>query len=353
MTSARGRGKLGTGDRRHSAGQAGTIVSTSAGFLHLSRLSPHLRQSTTETAATDSPIPPPVREPRRERCPLCDSPVLQIGTKSGGLSGLRFHICRCEACRFAFVADPWVDFDSIYSEEYYAGRGADPLVQYAHEVEHPDTTIRRYEWRGVLERVGSLTPLRAETSWLDYGCGAGGLVSYLRRHGLRQTVGTEQGSSLERLVERGVPIIRPEDLDNAQGTFDVITAIEVIEHVIDPVAELERMRALLRPGGLLFLTTGNARPYAKRLLSWQYLRPEIHVSFFEPDSLAFALQRAGFEPGFPGYGPGWTNIIRFKVLKSLRHLSVGGWERAVPWPMLARAIDFRLALSAHPVGWVV
>jgi SAM-dependent methyltransferase len=270
----------------------------------------------------------------------------------GGLSGLRFHIGRCEACRFAFVADPWVDFDSIYSEEYYAGRGADPLVQYTHEVDHPDTTIRRYEWRGVLQRVGSLTSLRPETSWLDYGCGTGGLVEYLRRHGLRQTVGAEQGSRLQRLLERGVPIMRPEDFDKAQGTFDVVTAIEVIEHVVDPVSELERMRALLRPGGLLFLTTGNARPYAKRLLSWQYLRPEIHVSLFEPDSLAFALQRAGFEPAFPGYGPGWTNIIRFKVLKSLRHLFVGGWERTVPWPMLARAIDLRLALSAHPVGWV-
>ena len=78
--------------------------------------------------------------PRRERCPLCESPVTPVGTKLGDTSGLRFQVARCRACRFAFVADPWVDFDRIYSEEYYAGQGADPLVSYAYEDRHPDTT---------------------------------------------------------------------------------------------------------------------------------------------------------------------------------------------------------------------
>jgi SAM-dependent methyltransferase len=276
-----------------------------------------------------------------------------VGTKPGETSGLLFHIARCADCRFAFVADPWVDFDRIYSEEYYAGLGSDPLVNYAYEVQHPDTTIRTYEWRGVLERVSSLTSVRPETTWLDYGCGTGGLVLHLRQHGLPRALGTEQGRSLQRLVDRGIPVLEPRDFDRAQGSFDVVTAIEVIEHVIDPVAELRRMRALLRPGGLVFLTTGNAKPHSKRLLEWSYLSPEIHVSLFEPDTLALALRKAGLAPGFPGYGPGWTSIIRYKVLKNLRRQSVELWERALPWPLLARALDLRLGVSAHPVGWAV
>ena len=260
---------------------------------------------------------------------------------------------RCESCGFAFVADPWVDFDLIYSEQYYAGQGADPLVDYIYERENPTRTIRNYEWRGVLERIGSLVALQSRTTWLDYGCGTGGLVRFLCERGFSEVWGTEQDSSLERLRESNLPVLDSADLDKAHGSFDVVTAIEVVEHMVDPISELRRMRALLRPGGLLFLTTGNARPYAHNLLKWSYLRPEIHISLFEPDTLALALRRAGLESVFPGYGPGWTNIIRFKVLKNLRRREVGGWERLLPWPLLARALDLRVQLSAHPVGRAV
>ena len=76
-----------------------------------------------------------------------------------------------------------------------------------------------------------------------------------------------------------------------------MTAIEVLEHTLDPLAELRRIRALLRPGGLLLLTTGNAAPFASRLTQWPYVIPEIHVSFFEPDdACARRCGCTGFTP---------------------------------------------------------
>jgi len=68
---------------------------------------------------------------------------------------------------------------------------------------------------------------------------------------------------------------------------------EVVEHLADPVAELKRIHSLLRPGGLFFLTTGNAAMQRRRFLKWPYIVPEIHVSYFEPRTLARALERAG------------------------------------------------------------
>jgi SAM-dependent methyltransferase len=282
-------------------------------------------------------------------CRVCGAEAAPAGVVSGRFSGRDYALAHCDACGYGFVVDPCVDYAAIYSDDYYEGRGADPLVDYVYELAHPERTIRRYEWRGILAAVRSWTPVAEGAPWLDYGCGTGGLVSFLRGSGV-DAVGFEQGWSVPRLRERGIPVLDSDDLDESAGRFAVVTAIEVIEHVVDPVAELTRMAKLLRPGGLLFLTTGNAAAYAGRLAEWRYVIPEIHVSFFEPRTLEIAMSRAGLAPQQGGFGPGWTDIIRFKVLKNLKRHSVSRLDGAVPWPLAARVLDRRLGIAGHPVG---
>lgn len=273
-----------------------------------------------------------------------------MGTITGRWSGRTFHIHRCGGCGFVFVANPWTDFARIYSDAYYAGRGADPLVDYQHEIDHRATSIRRYEWAGIRGVVERLIAVREGTRWLDYGCGTGGLVLRLRESTRVEAFGFEEGWSVARLVDRGVPVLGRSQLEQVAGSFDVVTAIEVLEHIPDPVTELRRMASLLRPGGVLFVTTGNAGPHSDDLLAWPYLIPEIHVSLFEPQTLALAMRQAGLLPEFPGYGPGWEQIIRFKTLKSLRRKEVSLLDRLVPWRLAAPVIDRRYRVSAHPVG---
>ncbi len=290
-------------------------------------------------------------EERGPACPVCSRDTAESGTKYSSFSRRSFTLRRCGTCAFAFVSDPRLDFDALYDERYYRGEGADPLVDYLYEAEWPDRTIRRYEWRGILKVVSRLTPVGPDTRWLDYGCGTGGLVDFLRSQGFSHAVGYEPGWTEGYLREKKRPHVTSEDLSGLQGTFDVISLIEVIEHALDPVAELTRVRSLLRPGGLCFLTTGNAAPYRDRLVGWRYVVPEIHVSYFEPDTLATALRRAGLEPTFPGYVEGWDDILRFKILKGLHRRSRGGLLDAAPWGPVSRYTDHRLKLTAHPIGW--
>lgn len=284
-------------------------------------------------------------------CAICQSGTATTGFKTSSWSGREFELRRCPSCKFAFVANPRLDYDALYDDAYYSGRGADPLVNYLEEIEHPDTTIRKFEWRGIWRVVSGIVKTDSTTRWLDYGCGVGGLVEFLRNQGIEHAIGFDQGWSLSQLRQRGVPHLTPDELQQQRGTFDVVTAIEVLEHVSDPVAELSRMRALLRPGGLLFLTTGNAAPYHDRLSNWRYVVPDVHISFFEPDTLALALDKAGFDPASPGYRPGWDDIIRFKVLKSAGVRRDTWPSRVVPWGLASRIVDRRLRPSAHPVGW--
>jgi SAM-dependent methyltransferase len=289
----------------------------------------------------------------RTACPICQAPAAVVGTVHGDYSGRDFTLRRCPDCHFAYVEDPWTDYAKIYDAAYYAGEGADPLVDYHFELAQPRKTVRNYEWRGIVKAVDALMDggTGPGTRWLDFGAGNGGLVRHLRDRAGVDAVGFEDGAIAADAAELGIPFVGAAELEAQAGSFDVVTAIEVLEHVLDPVAELRTMRRLLRPGGLLFLTTGNAEPYADKLTSWRYVTPEIHVSFYEPLTLDRAMALAGLRPQALGATPGVSEILKFKVLKNLKVRRRSVATDLLPASAIAVAADRIARLRAMPVGW--
>jgi 2-polyprenyl-3-methyl-5-hydroxy-6-metoxy-1,4-benzoquinol methylase len=284
-------------------------------------------------------------------CRVCGAPTYRLGSVYGSYSARHYELSRCGDCRYAFIADPWTELDRIYDDRYYAGQGADPLVDYGYELDQPGRTIRRYEWRGIARVVEHLLGGLAGVRWLDFGCGNGGLIRYLRRHAAVSAFGFEEGSIARRARGLGLPVLSAEELEAQQSSFDVVTAIEVLEHTFDPLGELRRIRRLLRPGGLLFLTTGNAAPFADKLPSWSYVIPEIHVSFFEPVTLEQALRNSGFRPERLDLDGGFDEILKFKVLKNLRVRRRSVLTDLIPAAPLAAAAERKVHLTELPIGW--
>jgi SAM-dependent methyltransferase len=283
-------------------------------------------------------------------CKLCGSPTVLLGIKKGRLSARDFHIHRCLHCEFAFVSDPWTDYQKIYSEDYYRGLGADPYIDYVHESQYPATTIRVYEWRGILANIRGVTEIGPGTRWLDFGCGQGGLLKYCKSRIDARYYGFEEGWLGPDAARSEFPIIRHSDLLAEEGPFDVITAIEVFEHVENALAVLGLLRRILKPGGVLFYTTGNPAPHWNRFLDWEYVYPEIHISYFSPLAMDQALVRTGFQTRRVGGLPGYSDIIRYKVLKRLGIKDRTGWEAALPWRLISRAIDAKLQITGYPIA---
>jgi SAM-dependent methyltransferase len=285
---------------------------------------------------------------RRRQCLICGTAAEPAGTAVGRLSTRTFDLARCAQCGFAFVVDPSIDFERLYDERYYRGDGADPFVDYSGEL--VGDSVRRYEWRGVPRVVSSLlghTPRR----WLDYGCGYGGLVGWLRTHeAMIDVVGHDGDHPMEVCATRGVPTISFDHLVEQRAEYDAITAIEVVEHLVDPMPTFELFAQLLAPGGVLFLTTGNAARHRDDLPSWRYVIPEVHVSLYEPRTLRRIYEAVGLTPVSVGWLPGMADIIRFKVLKSLGRRRRSWYEKMAPWPLLARLADRREGVSEQPAA---
>ncbi len=80
------------------------------------------------------------------------------------------------------------------------------------------------------------------------------------------------------------------------SSFDIVTAFDVIEHTIDPIQFLQDLKKLLKPGGLLVITTPDTGHFLRPLLGkrWPMLQPFQHTVLFSRRSLAMALAKTGY-----------------------------------------------------------
>jgi 2-polyprenyl-6-hydroxyphenyl methylase/3-demethylubiquinone-9 3-methyltransferase len=116
----------------------------------------------------------------------------------------------------------------------------------------------------------SRTPLEGKTA-LDVGCGAGLLCEPLARLGAKVT-GIDASEDViavarEHAAAMGLAIdYRAGDVQDLEGQYDLITSLEVIEHVAEPATFLRALAKRLAPGGLLILSTPNATGWSKLMM---------------------------------------------------------------------------------------
>ena len=114
------------------------------------------------------------------------------------------------------------------------------------------------------------TPLQGRSA-LDVGCGAGLLAEPLARLGATVT-GIDATPEViavarEHAAAMGLAIdYRAGDVQQLDGRFDLITCMEVIEHVADPAAFVLALAARLAPGGLLIMSTPNATAWSRLMM---------------------------------------------------------------------------------------
>jgi 2-polyprenyl-6-hydroxyphenyl methylase / 3-demethylubiquinone-9 3-methyltransferase len=176
--------------------------------------------------------------------------------------------------------------------------------------------------KGPSKPLHELNPLRlqyvqrlaelAHKEVLDVGCGGGILSEAMARVGAK-VLGIDLGQGVLDVaelhaLEAKVPVVyRPvaaEDLAcERPGAFDVVTCMEMLEHVPDPGATLGALAKLVRPGGDVIVSTlnRNARAFAVAIIGAEYIARVLprgtheYKKFIRPSELARWGREVGLE----------------------------------------------------------
>lgn len=241
-------------------------------------------------------------------CPHCgehDDETLYVGREHEypNTTDEPFPVVRCRHCGLVRLNPrPAVsELGRIYPPEYYAyhlvDESSDAKLGIGTRIKR---TMYQRRFTALLRRVGKTGPLRV----LDVGCADGRILTWWKQsragdrietHGIEMS---EAAVARARALGHRVVAGRFEvDTELEAGTFDLIVASHVIEHVDDPVAFARRAAELLAPGGLLVLPTPNVDSWEVRRLKqwWGGNHFPRHWTFYDAASVADLAGRVGLE----------------------------------------------------------
>lgn len=197
----------------------------------------------------------------------------------------RYHVTglvKCSNCGFVFSKwKPSTEFLIAFYNEY-------PEYQHWNEI-----TSKRYK-----KIVEGFEKYRKTNNLLEVGSGEGFFLDQAKAQNWN-VFGTEFiDRFIDRCRERGIVMHKGKlDLSNyKEESMDIIIWIEVIEHINDPVEELKKFRTLLRPGGIVYLTTPNFNSISRLVLKEKLnvISYPNHVAYYTPSTLEYLFTHNGF-----------------------------------------------------------
>ena len=212
----------------------------------------------------------------RECCPVCNS---RLRHKKRMDLYLECIGCHCLVTKI------------VYSEErireYYSEYKTD-------SIESIDDVIRNRISSEIIKLTKKISDAR---NFYDFGFGSGIYLIEAQRLGLK-CFGYEYSDHLnKRIKDLGITIESNTELHSLSSEkMDIFIVIETLEHIIYPAETLKTAHARLRSGGVLYMTTPNARSLNRKILAgkWSVFNPPEHLVIFSRESVRKTLMELGF-----------------------------------------------------------
>lgn len=199
--------------------------------------------------------------------------------------GEHYRIVQCRLCGLVYT-DPrrpagaiWRDYEQVVDERYLEEREG-RIATFRRNIQALETLVPNYNGRRLLDvgaHVGVFVEVAQERGWDAWG---------LEPSRWAVNMGRERGLNM---IQGG---LRDAELDS--DSYDAVTMWDVVEHLLDPLAELREAARVLKPGGVLLAHTINIDSAFAQLMGkhWPWL-VEMHNYFFSPHTLGALVAKAG------------------------------------------------------------
>jgi 2-polyprenyl-3-methyl-5-hydroxy-6-metoxy-1,4-benzoquinol methylase len=191
------------------------------------------------------------------------------------------EIWQCERCGLGRAETSKFDPNTYYTADYFSGRCGDGYSDYR----GAEPVLRR-EFARSVDFVRRFFP---SGRLLDLGCAYGFFLKEARRH--FEVSGIELAAHAAASCRQAGLNVLTGIVDEANmarvGEVDVITMLDVIEHLSQPRETLALCCRHLRPGGIIVITTGDFASLAARWAGakWRLMTPPQHLWYFTRESL--------------------------------------------------------------------
>lgn len=168
----------------------------------------------------------------------------------------------------------------------------------------PDAKSQSRHDKNTARRLGKLAAAlnRAPSAirLLDVGCSSGAFLHTACRLGYRAEGVEPSADAAQTASDAGLKVFTGylEQARFADATFDAITLIEIVEHLRDALGLMRECARILKPGGVVLVTTPNAQSWTARAMGARWAGFSLnamggHISFFNPQSMRMLAARSG------------------------------------------------------------
>ena len=255
-------------------------------------------------------------------CFLCNA-----NDKKFYLEKKSFKYFRCGQCGLISLEKVPANLADYYSKGYFTGDlDLDGYMDYESEKELTIGTFKKY-----LDLIAKAS--RNTGSLFEIGCATGCFLDLAKSSGWSVAGMDISGYATGECKKKGLDATCStlEDFNlHAGSRYDAVAMFDVIEHLTDPVAGLDKVRGLLKMGGLAaFATPDSGSLWARAWKNkWHAFVPPQHINLFSVKNAKLLLQKCGFEPVFVGhYGKTFALPYIFRLLYT--------WTKIKFWRFMA------------------